>query len=418
MIYPIRCSHCMSTFNHDDVHFRASHYKEWIKDPLPKIIDGSGVIDEKLNQYYKRIHSDQDARLKKAIDTKSAAIQKNYSEEGMLIGIVDDFKEPTTQRLCPNCHNDIPEFSGRLPHFFIALIGETSVGKTVYMSALAATLFPGDAKDNHVGVSIKPADLKTLNWFKSVYTKMFEKQLLPSSTQRERIEPIHLNIGNKAIVSIYDAAGEGIRRLEDRKSYLVHLQNSDGYIILVDPYETTMRARVKDIHGEVTTQKDEHIIENNIRWMLPELSTTDDVKTEKPVAITLSKSDLLKSLLIDSSTLHSNSTLYTQSSHREFLNLSMIDTIDYEVTKLLKASYSQFITVIQGYLSNYKCFAVSSIGLDTHISSSDQNVYTLSCRPRPLRVEEPILWILYKLDLIKGSSPSLQRPNILNRIFG
>ena len=151
--------------------------------------------------------------------------------------------------------------------------------------------------------------------------------------------------------------------------------------------------------------------------MLPELSTTYDVKTEKPVAVTLSKSDLLKTLFMDTSTLHGISSLFTPSKHVDYLDLSAIDTIDYEVSKLLKKSYIQFVTIIQAYLSNYKCFAVSSIGLDATIQTNDQHLYMLSHRPNPLRVEEPLLWILYQLGLVIGSTPKLQQQSFLSRLF-
>ena len=227
MIYPIRCAHCMATFSHDEVHFRASHYKEWQKDSKKKKREESGKKKKKLSQYNKRIQRELDPKLPRAIDPNSATIQKIFDEDDMLLSIFDEFNECSVQRLCPYCHNDIPEFSGHYPHYIIALIGETSVGKTVYMAALAATLFPGDARSNHVGLSIRPAEIKTQHWYKQTYTKMFEKRILPSSTQRERVEPVHLKVGDNAVVSIYDAAGEGIRRLEDRRSYLNHCKSSE-----------------------------------------------------------------------------------------------------------------------------------------------------------------------------------------------
>ena len=54
--------------------------------------------------------------------------------------VKDKFGGISKERICPHCHNTLPEVIGRYPNYIFSMIGNTSSGKTVYLQRLKSSL--------------------------------------------------------------------------------------------------------------------------------------------------------------------------------------------------------------------------------------------------------------------------------------
>jgi Double-GTPase 2 len=314
----------------------------------------------------------------------------------------------STERICPTCHFELSDDIGLMDQRIIAIIGGRATGKTHYIASLVTRLQNEVSKN--FSITVRTADDYTQQrWDREFYTPLFVRKTLlhptlPAALDAQAQAPLifRLTIGNgqrKRLLnlSFFDSAGEDMTSLAALSSpqyrYICH---ADGIIFLLDPLQIpSLRHRLTSAHLPALDPDahPEHIV-TRLHHLFKKEHQLRANKVAVPIAFTLSKIDALLSAM--GGDIDAGSELRKPSLHSGYVDLGEMQSVNTEVASYLKAWLSpNFCSIIAEDFAHYSYFGVSSLGEppDAH-----NHVSTVS----PLRVEDPFLWILYQLGLLKG----------------
>ncbi|TGV25926.1 hypothetical protein EN829_043685, partial [Mesorhizobium sp. M00.F.Ca.ET.186.01.1.1] len=168
----------------------------------------------------------------------------------------------------------------------------------------------------------------------------------------------------------------------------------------VDPLQIrTIRDRVMlragDEPGEFTARYDEPrevvitLFENFIGYQ-------EQSKTDIPTAVVLTKSDMLHLIKEeDGEYIKSNSNVFRNFVHEEYLNTAEFENINGEIGRFIEKVDRPFKDALEVYFTNTAYFAVSALGSNP-VNQKVSGVVT------PIRVDEPFIWLMHQLDYIEG----------------
>ncbi|WP_040195798.1 hypothetical protein [Candidatus Soleaferrea massiliensis] len=311
----------------------------------------------------------------------------------------------SVMRVCPNktCHQVLSPNAGLYEMgkgiFFLGL---RNSGKTVMLSTIINTLknvahFYG-AKFNHynAGVGQKYEEL--------YYGPLYRNHMLPKATARGKSDLLVYEWISKqysTTIAFYDIAGEDA---EDENTLIeqagTQISNAQSYVLLVDPYEIGYISNIKQ--KKAASYKETVDIFNNIidHVVLP------DERRKKYLSIVLTKSDELVGLtgepLFRRDT-EAFSKIYENMNHaagrfpvRERANLGN-DISNFFKDKAPNIVSNADLTFDK---QNIGYFIVSALGMAP--VEDTENGYSIPNDPMPIRVEEPVLWLLYKMGYIDG----------------
>ncbi|MEN6313235.1 MAG: hypothetical protein ABFD25_03185 [Clostridiaceae bacterium] len=397
-IYNIICPHCFEEFEPEEAVFRASHHSDEDEDFMLQ-------EDEVLNRFRRMFQMAELGEMECVIKSEDVPEEnKKRVDGGVLIEVVDKLGVKTDKRLCPYCHNILPSSAGRAPSNIISFVGASQVGKTVYMTSLIHMLQNETARN--FDAACMPIDINDYRKFKEDYeTPLFENGILLDPTQKEkRMEPFIFELTFKdrsrppLTLVFFDIAGEGTTDPEYLELKAKHIRKSVGILFLVDPLQIkTIRDKISlqkgDNPGEFTSEYDE-ARDVFIALYQKFFSKNDYGRTDVPVAIILTKSDMLR-LLNDEEYFRENSNVFRNYIHREYFNFNEFENINGEVGRFFDKVDRPFKDALDIYFTNSAYFAVSAIGSNP-VNQRVQGIV------EPLRVDEPLLWILNKLNIIEG----------------
>ena len=306
----IKCPFCFRKFAHNEVHFRIA--EPTCTDAETKFNKASSDDEKKKYEKFKRrtkIDPKYDVvwgNLRGGTPTKSVQdlfylpwVDENNKNE-MIVGdyITDEegFVEkiedrcghfPSQTRICPYCHNKLPEHYGKYPQKFIAILGVSSSGKTVFIKQLLSKI--GGASSEAGILSYVAGELSHLTLPEDDNSYLTLNQPLPDSTKDLNFKvPYFATMSFKKDNSIayynfviYDVAGETLVNADTNKFnfFAGYIKESDGIITLIDPAQLVNNPRP----------------EYPARQMISTLFRVFGGKIKIPNAITISKSDLLLS---------------------------------------------------------------------------------------------------------------------------
>jgi hypothetical protein len=115
-----------------------------------------------------------------------------------------------------------------------------------------------------------------------------------------------------------------------------------------------------------------------------------------PTAVVLTKTDLLEALRSDGEYIRDNSHMFTNFTHKGVLDIQAIENINGEVDEFIETVDPNFRNALKRRFRELGFFAVSALG--AHPDVIRQRVSAFA----PVRVDEPFLWILYKLGFLEG----------------
>ncbi len=397
--YDIVCPYCFSKFNPEKVVFRAAHYRD----------DDEALAlqeDELLNNYRAKFGLAPIDELEAIILPSTIPDENKIYTNHILMGVSDKYSVVTKNRLCPVCHNDLPLTAGKHPSNIVSIVGATSVGKSVYMTSLIHTLQHRTA--NNFDAACIPLDNEMSKRFRVNYeTPLFENGALLQSTEKSnRQEPFIFQFIFKdedqapLTLVFFDVAGEGMTDKEYLKLHAAHIKNSAGILFLVDPLQIRT-IREKLIHqlgenpGTIVGQGVEPR-EVVISLFGDFIAHLENSKTDIPTAVVLTKSDLLNAIKQDDGDyIRTNSNVFCNVTHRGYLNLNEYENIHGEIKRFLAKVDNPFVNALDVYFKDTAYFAVSALGSNP----VDQQVNGIIS---PIRVDEPFIWLLYKLGFIEG----------------
>ncbi|MFD2446854.1 hypothetical protein ACFSO7_23215 [Bacillus sp. CGMCC 1.16607] len=397
--YDIVCPYCFSKFHHEDVVFRASHDKE---------DDEEFALQEDmaLNQYRDKFGLDAIDELEAVIHPSTIPDENKIYSDRVLTGVSDKYSEITKNRLCPECHNELPVTAGKYPSNIVSIVGATSVGKSVYMTSLIHTLQHTTA--NNFSAACLPLDPTISKRFRENYEiPLFENgEMLGSTNRTKRQEPFIFQFVFKDVTKapltlvFFDVAGEGMTDKDYLKLHAAHIKNSAGILFLVDPMQIrAIRARLLhqmgDNPGEIVTQGDEPR-EVIISLFGDFIAHQENNKTNIPTAVVLTKSDLLHALKDENGEyIRPNSNVFRNIIHKQYMNLNEYENINGEIRRFLEKVDIPFVNALDVYFTDTSYFAVSALGRNP----IDRQVNGII---DPTRVDEPFIWLLYRLGYIEG----------------
>lgn len=321
------------------------------------------------------------------------------------IHLIDGDKSQTSMRVCPFCHNPLPDVYGLYPVEFISVIGIVGAGKTVFLSQ-----FMNGFRDYaaECGLTAIKSTASITQFLEN--NKVKEGMPLPQPTAEGRFEqPLIYNIERTSenncketiTIVMYDIAGEVFKnaRAQSVKDFAPFIRKSDGIILLIDPkqFESIRKIQfVENANNKEDIQRPSDALEN-IHSVIMESNR----KYDKPLAVCVSKMDgiteYLNTTLIDYiSTPYTgegikgtylNKQIFNMQAHKVY-NRAMAEFIAHND----RATMQQLST---GY-ANYKFFGITALGLNAEVMADKKVSGYIQAR----RIEEPILWMLSQVGLI------------------
>lgn len=315
----------------------------------------------------------------------------------------DSCGKETNKRVCPHCHFELSHDAGQIEDHIIAIIGGRATGKGHYIATLINRL------ENEVGAQFRFAlhmlGDETRERFDEDYRiPLFRKKSIIQPTQSAMVESriktpmvFRLTLAEKqklraVNLSFFDSAGEDMQSLDVLSTEARYICFAAGIIFLLDPLQIDAVRQL--LPERILPERDPEVEPTYIVQRLRELferqfnlPPTKKIKT--PVMFVLSKADMLLPII------DPGSALRMTGEHFGSLNLSDSQTVHTEVWNYLQNWMgSNFTNLVDTHFENYRFAAISSLGRAPDGSKIDAI--------NSIRVEDPFLWILYKIGLIKG----------------
>jgi len=327
-------------------------------------------------------------------------------------------KQKTYKVVCPGCHNTLPESTLLGRDMIISIVGSRDTGKSHFVGVIIRELI--DRISVKFGGAMIAFDdsMKRydINFGHRLYFDLQKLDLTQSSVQNinnSAYRPLifSLNLKKKGFFGesidcytfvFFDTAGEDLNELDTMTTVNKYICKSAGIIFLLDPMQIP----------SVANQLDEKIVKraSSVNWR--QATNSDDImarvstmirndknmktsqKIDIPVAAVFSKFDAIETLVPSGSTVLESSP---HCSEKAFL-LSDWHNVNSEIQGLLRAwGADSFMAQLDVNYKNYSYFAVSALGLNNN-PRADRGIE----RPRPHRIEDPLLWILKENGVIKA----------------
>lgn len=300
-----------------------------------------------------------------------------YDNDGFAVELCDSWGNSTKDRVCPHCHNLLPHGYGKYSVRNICIIGAAGVGKTVYSSKLLEQM---SYYLGYWGLMSIPS--KEVNRF-LVNNRVSAGKPLPAATCPDRFEqPLFVKVndrkGKTEILNFYCISGENCINLS-WSYYKNVVRNANGIILLVDPIELTANANFTvQILNELILALD---INNSI---------------DIPIAVCVSKSDELKGIIPD--------ICFEEVKNKNKVFCSHdYNIMSQEICELFERAYPSLDKILYYNFDKYNYFAISSLGENYKmVSYGDYKYPIISSEFHPIRIEEPLGWLLKEFGFIES----------------
>lgn len=319
--------------------------------------------------------------------------------------------------VCPSCHNKLPESTLLGKDMIISVVGSRDTGKSHFVGVIINELI--ERISVKFGGAMEGFD-DTMSRYKAgayqkLYMDMQKLDLTKSSVQDANngaYKPLifTLKLKRKALFKeqidsftlvFFDTAGEDLNDEDTMSTVNKYICKSAGIIFLLDPMqipavrnqldENTV-ARASSVDWKQATRSDD-IMTRVSKLIRNDRKMPSEQKIDIPVAAVFSKFDAIAPLIPEGSTILETSPHCIE---RTF-NMADWHNVDNEIRSLLiEWGDEAFISQVDVNYTNYSYFAVSALGMNNN-PKEDRRIE----RPRPHRIEDPLLWILKENGVIK-----------------
>ncbi|MFC7791204.1 MULTISPECIES: TRAFAC clade GTPase domain-containing protein [Streptomyces] len=318
----------------------------------------------------------------------------------------------TPVRVCAACHSDLPSDYCAQDSRIIALVGAKSSGKSTYVSVLVNEL--RHRVGQAYGAALAAMGDESQNRDREMAEDLYERLRLPGTTRPAATgfnDPLLYRLSlprqgrrgtrHTALV-FFDAAGEDLKSAESMARYTHYLSAADGIILLVDPLQLgAVRDALPEDGGPPLPSRE-----------TPALQIAADVATQlrshrrggsrgrvdTPLAVAVTKTDALRPLLDPHSPLLRN----TPHSGGRFDEADRI-AVHEEARSLLEGWDSGALwRQLERDFSSVSLFGLSALGSPP---PADAPADAPKSGPQPVRVEDPLLWLLGLRGLIPVAKP-------------
>jgi hypothetical protein len=310
--------------------------------------------------------------------------------------------ESDNRQLCPHCQFALPRGFDSISDCRIAIIGGRETGKGHFIATLIHRLEQDIGATFGFGLITLNDD--TRNRIENEYqAPIFKDKRILRATPSAVVEPqtkqpmifrlTTIKKRKQVILSFFDSAGEDMRSLTVMSTETKYICNADAIIFLMDPLQIqSVRELIPEsnLPPMQDRARPDYIVDRliNLFEMFQKVKPGAQIKI--PVAFVLSKTDELGSIL------DQNSILKRPGEHLGKFNLLDSKSVNTEVQTFFESWMgASIVNNIRIGFKNYNFFGVSSLGNPPDKKGKLEFV-------APLRVEDPLLWILYKKRIIQG----------------
>jgi len=399
------CPFCFSSVDLKDIHYQCTNpacTKIFLRE-----------LDEKGARKYRSKNIEEEIDVENTIflgkdPAGPSPVTTKYHVIRNSSGTCDICRKPVYKRLCPGCHNPIPQGAEEEGSTVFVLLGPKGVGKSHYIAVLINQL--RNSFSQEFGATMSPAtDRTTLKYRDMYYKRLYEegRKLAPTLSfeeSRESREPMiyYLRFLEEDAPRVYtlvffDTAGEDLDSTGKMMGLNLNsfISRASGIVFLVDPLQipyinTRIRMENKPPAG------------GNVANMLSDIAsiirTNNSLKVKDsiqiPLAVVLTKSDVLMKAPEndeESSILFGqNSSLYVERERGKY-DRTNCEQISAEIEEYMRRAVSNgFVQTVKEF-KEHSYFAVSALG-----SNPTGNVLTRGISP--MRVEDPFIWLRESLE--------------------
>jgi hypothetical protein len=321
-------------------------------------------------------------------------------------------QQASMSRVCPHCHNRLPDDYCDVDSRLVALIGAKSSGKSTYIGVLVHELL------NRLGEELSASfaacdDLTRRRYHDSFLRPLYEQHKLLPVTQSAAAElhaPLvyRLTLGRRGLrgrgrpasmtLVLFDTAGEDLTTAESVDQHLRYLGAADAIVFLVDPAELPgAAADLRLPHSpQLNSQQPSHdpfaIIGRVTTLLRAHHGRPAPRRLRVDIALAFTKIDLLDSEVATQSALH-----------RERRRIGRLDLTDREsVEEQIRGLLEKWgaLGLDRLLADNFETFGL--FGLSALGAPPDDGVVNPS-GIRPHRIEDPLIWLLHRFGMIPAS---------------
>ena len=313
----------------------------------------------------------------------------------------------TAWRVCPSCHSRLATEYCANPGKIVALVGAKHAGKSTYIAVLIHELMNRIGEE--LNASLVPCDDRTIERYKTDFARpLYGDHTLLDATQSAEGAPrdplVYLftrTVGRmrrrtaSLTLVLFDTAGEDLREREMSELHLRYLSAADAVIFLLDPLElsgaqaalhTSARERGGTLANDLMSDQMDVVVR-----VTELLRKRNNGRLPIPAAVALSKIDELRA------SMERQSALHRTRDPAGALDLDDREAVDEQVRALL---HQWQAGMIDRYLSqqydDYALFGLSALG------DVPEGKTVARSGIRPYRVEDPLLWLLYRFKMLDG----------------
>lgn len=423
--YPIVCPYCLEKFHVWELEFRTMTVNDGGMSNGYPLED-----DEKYANFWEDMNMPVDSQRAFVLRTSDTAnvkavqlwespewIPMNRADSKKLIEkkairqVRDKFDTPTSRRICPHCHNNLPDVIGRFPNYVISMMGNTSSGKTVFLKRLLDGLLTNNLLPGKQ-ISVLPVNI-TRAEIKEDAKRMFVETIknnepLSDATPVGYMEPVILDLMQGAqhtLLTLFDFPGEAIwqenvtpffERLMQRNK-----ENTDGWVFLFDSTSLDAVRSCVQVRGEenMLSVKNPDDPQENAEpaAVLSQFAQQYGVgfHVELPVAFVFSKADMISryadDLGVSPDSLCLNHPPVSRNTSK--VDLDELWKCDEELRQFL--SRDTVLNLAKNTCPNHVFFAVSATGVEV---SDGRMGYSAPAR----RIMDPLEWLLWMVGAVPG----------------
>ncbi len=311
-------------------------------------------------------------------------------------------------RECPHCHYLLPYNIESVENKSIVVLGDTYAGKSHYLAALIYQIEEGMMQGSHQYMRYVCLTNDVRHRYTTDYLdRLFKKKQVISGTQPAdpttpnmpliyelTIKKSQAHLPKRVNLILYDASGEDYATPERLVQYSRYVLNANAIIFLADPvsmHNILDRLPPHLQNQPATARKAAAVLNSVLQLFERNLGVQAGSRLVRiPIAITLSKSDLLKYLRgINNPYRFLTNPPYGYNGGVDQQDLQFIDQ---EVQELIDEFGDR--TLLQtAQTLNAQFFAVSATGSSPKLDGTYPAV-------QPCRCLDPVLWVLQKLRII------------------
>ena len=288
--------------------------------------------------------------------------------------------------------------------FSIALIGAKQSGKSNYIAVLINEIKKKMARN--MDCSLIFCNQQTNDMYQTSYYKpLYEYSTTVKGTDSGDTSPLIYSIDffdtksksyrikNSITLSLYDTAGENLDQENTMLQNNQYIANANGIIVLLDPLQLpTVREK---LNGKVELPEKNSDTTDILQRVITIIRERKKIKgcIDIPIALAFTKMDVLAR----NDVLPEDSNLRKQSEHISngaFVKSDFENTNE-EIEALLENFLEDYIMQLLKEFSKHAFFGVSALG------ENPVNGVQLSGQPNPIRVLDPLLWLLSLNKYIK-----------------